>query len=305
MRRLDAVRRRSPGGIRIWLMAARAADAAGRDRAGARRHRAGRASRSVFHPLRFIAALVGAIFIQVGTNLSNDYSDARRGADTEDRLGPVRVTAGGLVPPQQVLVATYVSFGVAVLAGHLPDRRRRLAAAADRRGLDPRRRAVHRRPAALRLRGPRRGVRVPVLRDRRGRRLVLRPGHAPAAGRRSRWRSRSGCSRRRSWSSTTSATSTPTAAPASGRSRSGSGASGPGCCSRRSSTRAYVLAPVTWLFGPLEPWLLLPLADAAAGRARSCALVRNRTDGPSLNGRWRRPGCCSWRSACCSPPGCC
>jgi 1,4-dihydroxy-2-naphthoate octaprenyltransferase len=71
----------------------------------------------VFHPLRFLAALLGAIFIQVGTNLSNDYSDARRGADAEDRLGPVRVTAGGLVPPQQVLVATYVSFGLAVLAG--------------------------------------------------------------------------------------------------------------------------------------------------------------------------------------------
>jgi 1,4-dihydroxy-2-naphthoate octaprenyltransferase len=71
----------------------------------------------VFHPLRFLAALLGAIFIQVGTNLSNDYSDARRGADTDDRLGPVRVTAGGLVPPKQVLVATYVSFGLAVLAG--------------------------------------------------------------------------------------------------------------------------------------------------------------------------------------------
>jgi 1,4-dihydroxy-2-naphthoate octaprenyltransferase len=71
----------------------------------------------VFHPLRFVAALIGAIFIQVGTNLSNDYSDARRGADAEDRLGPVRVTAGGLVPPRQVLIATYVSFGVAVLAG--------------------------------------------------------------------------------------------------------------------------------------------------------------------------------------------
>jgi 1,4-dihydroxy-2-naphthoate octaprenyltransferase len=72
---------------------------------------------NVFHPLRFIAALLGAVFIQVGTNLSNDYSDARRGADAEDRLGPVRVTAGGLVPPKQVLVATYVSFGVAVLFG--------------------------------------------------------------------------------------------------------------------------------------------------------------------------------------------
>ncbi len=65
----------------------------------------------------FLCALLGAVFIQVGTNLSNDYSDARRGADTEDRLGPVRVTAGGLVPPRQVLVATYVSFALAVACG--------------------------------------------------------------------------------------------------------------------------------------------------------------------------------------------
>ena len=71
----------------------------------------------VFHPLRFLAALLGALLIQVGTNLSNDYSDARRGADAEDRLGPVRVTAGGLVPPRQVLFATYISFGLAVLCG--------------------------------------------------------------------------------------------------------------------------------------------------------------------------------------------
>src|SRR6478609_5951945 len=70
-----------------------------------------------FHPLAFVAALLGAVLIQVGTNLSNDYSDARRGADTEDRLGPVRVTAGGLGPPKQVLIATYVAFGLAVLVG--------------------------------------------------------------------------------------------------------------------------------------------------------------------------------------------
>lgn len=70
-----------------------------------------------FAALAFVAALLGALFIQVGTNLANDYSDARRGADTEDRLGPVRVTAGGLVPPRQVLIATYVSFGLAVLVG--------------------------------------------------------------------------------------------------------------------------------------------------------------------------------------------
>jgi 1,4-dihydroxy-2-naphthoate octaprenyltransferase len=102
--------------VRIWLMAARprtlpaaiAPVLVGTSLAG---------FGGFFHVLRFLAALLGAIFIQVGTNLSNDYSDARRGADAEDRLGPVRVTAGGLVPPRQVLVATYVSFGLAVLAG--------------------------------------------------------------------------------------------------------------------------------------------------------------------------------------------
>jgi 1,4-dihydroxy-2-naphthoate polyprenyltransferase len=102
--------------LRIWMMAARprtlpaavapvlvgTALAAGQDD---------------FHPLRFGAALVGSVFIQIGTNLSNDYSDARRGADTEERLGPVRVTAGGLVPPRKVLVATWLAFGVAVAAG--------------------------------------------------------------------------------------------------------------------------------------------------------------------------------------------
>jgi 1,4-dihydroxy-2-naphthoate octaprenyltransferase len=75
------------------------------------------ASEDVFRPLRFVCALIGSIFIQIGTNLANDYSDARRGADTEDRLGPVRVTAGGLVPPKRVLIWTWVAFGIAVAAG--------------------------------------------------------------------------------------------------------------------------------------------------------------------------------------------
>src|SRR5215208_6558069 len=65
----------------------------------------------------FVAALVGSIFIQIGTNLANDYSDAKRGADTADRLGPVRVTSSGLVAPRRVLVATWIAFGVAVAAG--------------------------------------------------------------------------------------------------------------------------------------------------------------------------------------------
>jgi 1,4-dihydroxy-2-naphthoate polyprenyltransferase len=65
----------------------------------------------------FIAALIGSIFIQIGTNLANDYSDAKRGADTVDRLGPVRVTSAGLVAPRSVLIATWLAFGVAVAAG--------------------------------------------------------------------------------------------------------------------------------------------------------------------------------------------
>jgi 1,4-dihydroxy-2-naphthoate octaprenyltransferase len=65
----------------------------------------------------FFAALVGSVFIQVGTNLANDYSDAKRGADTADRLGPVRVTSVGLVTPRRVLIATWVAFGVAVACG--------------------------------------------------------------------------------------------------------------------------------------------------------------------------------------------
>jgi 1,4-dihydroxy-2-naphthoate polyprenyltransferase len=65
----------------------------------------------------FAAALIGSVFIQIGTNLANDYSDARRGADSVDRLGPVRVTAAGLVTPRRVLVATWVAFGIAVGAG--------------------------------------------------------------------------------------------------------------------------------------------------------------------------------------------
>lgn len=65
----------------------------------------------------FFAALVGSIFIQIGTNLANDYSDAKRGADTADRLGPVRVTASGLITPQRVMTATWVAFAVAVACG--------------------------------------------------------------------------------------------------------------------------------------------------------------------------------------------
>jgi 1,4-dihydroxy-2-naphthoate polyprenyltransferase len=118
---VSATERRAHGGAqpslaRIWLMAARPRTlpaAVAPVLVGT----ALAATGGTFKPLTFLAALLGALFIQIGTNLSNDYSDARRGADTEDRLGPVRVTAGGLVPPRQVLLATYVAFGLAVLVG--------------------------------------------------------------------------------------------------------------------------------------------------------------------------------------------
>ena len=70
-----------------------------------------------FSMLAFVATILGSLLIQVGTNLANDYSDARRGADTEERLGPVRVTAGGLVPPRQVLIATWGTFAAAFVVG--------------------------------------------------------------------------------------------------------------------------------------------------------------------------------------------
>ena len=61
-----------------------------------------------------ITALLGAIMIQVGTNFFNDYSDFKKGADTEDRLGPARATQKGWVSPKQMLVATIIAF---ILAG--------------------------------------------------------------------------------------------------------------------------------------------------------------------------------------------
>ena len=75
------------------------------------------ATQDEFSVLPFIAALVGSVFIQIGTNLANDYSDAKRGADSVDRLGPVRVTAAGLVTPRRVLTATWIAFAIAVATG--------------------------------------------------------------------------------------------------------------------------------------------------------------------------------------------
>ncbi|QRK06132.1 1,4-dihydroxy-2-naphthoate polyprenyltransferase [Archangium violaceum] len=64
-----------------------------------------------------LAALVGAMLIQIGTNLTNDYYDFKKGADTAERLGPTRVTQSGLIAPGTVLASALLCFGLAVVTG--------------------------------------------------------------------------------------------------------------------------------------------------------------------------------------------
>lgn len=71
----------------------------------------------VFSPGPFLGAILGALLIQIGTNFANDYFDFIKGADTEERLGPTRVTQAGLVSPRQTLIATAVAFALATLVG--------------------------------------------------------------------------------------------------------------------------------------------------------------------------------------------
>ncbi|MFC6718558.1 1,4-dihydroxy-2-naphthoate polyprenyltransferase [Natrialbaceae archaeon GCM10025810] len=71
----------------------------------------------VFAPLPALFAFVGAALIQIGTNFANDYYDAVKGADTDDREGFTRVTQSGLISPERVKLATIVTFGLAILSG--------------------------------------------------------------------------------------------------------------------------------------------------------------------------------------------
>jgi len=73
--------------------------------------------RGVDHALAALAAFVGAALIQIGTNFANDYYDAVKGADTEDREGFTRVTQSGLIAPESVKRATYLTFAAAILVG--------------------------------------------------------------------------------------------------------------------------------------------------------------------------------------------
>ena len=64
-----------------------------------------------------LAALLGALLIQIGTNLANDYFDFVKGADTAERKGPRRLTQAGLVSPQAMWRAAVATFGLAFVVG--------------------------------------------------------------------------------------------------------------------------------------------------------------------------------------------
>jgi 1,4-dihydroxy-2-naphthoate octaprenyltransferase len=63
------------------------------------------------------AALATALALQVGSNLANDVYDFERGADTEARRGPLRVTQAGLLSPRAVRAGMGVAFALAAAMG--------------------------------------------------------------------------------------------------------------------------------------------------------------------------------------------
>lgn len=106
----------SPSRLGAWLLAIRPATLS----AGVAPVLVGTAmatSRGTFDLPAGVAVLAGALLIQIGTNLANDYFDFRKGGDTPDRLGPVRVTQAGLLPPESVLRGALLSLGVASIIG--------------------------------------------------------------------------------------------------------------------------------------------------------------------------------------------
>ncbi|RNC28576.1 MAG: 1,4-dihydroxy-2-naphthoate octaprenyltransferase [Candidatus Dichloromethanomonas elyunquensis] len=64
-----------------------------------------------------LAALLAALLLQIGSNLANDVYDFKKGTDTQERLGPIRVTQAGLLSPKQVIMGMIFVFAFSALAG--------------------------------------------------------------------------------------------------------------------------------------------------------------------------------------------
>jgi len=102
--------------LRVWIHAARPKTlAASLAPVGVGTAMAAEAGR--FAPLAAALTVLSALLIQVGVNYHNDYTDYLKGADTEDRVGPLRVTQAGWVDPATMRRATIFVFVGAVVAG--------------------------------------------------------------------------------------------------------------------------------------------------------------------------------------------
>ncbi|MCL2337779.1 MAG: 1,4-dihydroxy-2-naphthoate polyprenyltransferase [Firmicutes bacterium] len=64
-----------------------------------------------------IATLLAALLLQITSNLANDVYDFKKGTDTKERLGPLRVTQAGLLSPRQVMGGIAFVLGLAFLLG--------------------------------------------------------------------------------------------------------------------------------------------------------------------------------------------
>ncbi|MBN8655865.1 MAG: 1,4-dihydroxy-2-naphthoate polyprenyltransferase [Anaerolineae bacterium] len=70
-----------------------------------------------FMLLPAVACLLIALLLQIGSNVANDVFDFERGADTAERLGPVRVTQAGYLTPSQVKTGMVLIFALAAFLG--------------------------------------------------------------------------------------------------------------------------------------------------------------------------------------------